>query len=518
MSCSTGLSAEIWIIDDPPDTLRELRQTLVHRGYQVKNQPARSAVLEDCLAADAAPGNCPDLLLLGPGLVQGSAKAWCQKLRQWGGGALLWMAVGDGGSPQRRIEVFRSGGADYLEYPLHVAEAIVRIERQLMLRLQRSELQAQVARLQQEMVDYRRVELEMQLFLALTQAITEATEIEQAFHAVLDCVYRAIGWDYGEIWMPDVTGRHLVMTRSHYAATDQALEEFDQASQTFFFERDRGVVGRVWETGRPLWIEDATHMRDGFFVRRPLAVAAGLRANLSVPIAMNGQILAVLCLFHRVAIPFDGRLIKLMGAVAAQMGVLLQRKKVELDLRRANLQLELLAKLDGLTQIPNRRCFDHYLLREWQRLAEHHQSIGVGLCDVDHFKQYNDAYGHQAGDECLIQVARALSAVMSESANLVARYGGEEFVVILSDTNPEQMAAIAQAIQAAIARLAIDHAKSSVGPHITLSMGFAIAQPHRPNSSPEDLLRLADQALYAAKHGGRNQYRFLVATDCEARA
>ncbi|HEY9689314.1 MAG TPA: diguanylate cyclase, partial [Coleofasciculaceae cyanobacterium] len=468
-----------------------MRQTLVRRGYQVKTHPGRSSVLDDLPAVDSDLGSRPDLLLLGPGLFQDSAAVWCQKLRQLGNEALLWIAVGNGNQPQQRIEVFRSGGADYLEHPLHVAEAIVRIERQLTLHLQRSELQTQVNRLQQEMLDYRRVELEMQLFLALTQAITEATEIEQAFHSVLDCVYRAIGWDYGEIWMPDVTGHHLILARSHYATSDPALQQFDHASQSLHFERDRGVVGRVWETGRPLWIEDATQMYDSFFVRQPLVLAAGLRANLSVPIVVNGQILAVLCLFHRVAIPFDGRLIKLMGAVAAQMGVLLQRKKVELDLRRANLQLEVLAKLDGLTQIPNRRCFDGYLLREWGRLAEHSQWIGVGLCDVDHFKQYNDAYGHQAGDECLIQVARALSAVMSESANLVARYGGEEFVVILSDTNPEQMEAIAQAIQAAIARLAIDHIKSSVSQHITLSMGFAIAQPHQPNSSPDDLLRLA---------------------------
>ena len=513
MPCSTGLSAEIWIVDDHPDTLRDLRQTLVRRGYQVKTQLGQWSVLDELRGTDSNLGNRPDLLLLGPGVIQASAAVWCQKLRQLGTAALLWIAVGHGNNPQQRIEVFRSGGADYLEHPLHVAEAIVRIERQLTLHLQRSELQTRVEQLQQEMLDYQRVELEMQLFLALTQAITEATEIEQAFHSVLDCVYRAIGWDYGEIWMPDTAGRHLIMARSHYTADNNTLQQFDHASQSLHFERNQGVVGRVWETGRPLWIEDTAQMHDGFFVRQPLVLAAGLRANLSVPITVNGQIMAVLCLFHRIAIPFDGRLIKLMGAVASQMGVLLQRKKVELDLRRANLQLEVLAKLDGLTQIPNRRCFDSYLLREWQRLAEHHQWIGVGLCDVDHFKQYNDAYGHQAGDECLIQVARALSAVVSESANLVARYGGEEFVVILSDTSVEQIEAIAQAIQQAIAQLAIDHAKSSVSQYVTLSMGFAIAQPHQPTSSPDELLRLADQALYAAKHSGRNQYRLAAAGD-----
>jgi len=509
MSFCSGLSAAIWIVDEHPEPLRELCQTLTHRGYQVRFQTGHSALSSVLHNGSQHPQFQPlDLLVIGPGLWPNlTTGIWGPALQRLGNLGCPWVAIGQVSQPEQRIALFRLGGADYLECPLHLHEAIVRLERQLILQRQRAELQTQIQQLQRDMRDYHRVEMEMQLLLALTQAITEATEIEGAFHAVLDCVYHTIGWDYGEIWMPDPNRNHLAMTRSHYAISDLALSEFDDASQSFVFERDHGVVGRVWQTGRPLWIEDATKIQDAFFVRQELVLRAGLRTNLSVPIIANGQILAVLCLFHRVAMPCDGRLIKLMGAVAAQMGVLLQRKKAELELRRANLQLEVLAKLDGLTQIPNRRCFDHYLLREWQRLAQNRCLIGVGLCDVDHFKQYNDAYGHQAGDECLVQVARALSHAVSESANLVARYGGEEFAIVFSDTNLEQVKAIAHTIQQAIAQLALAHAQSSVSEHITLSMGFAIASPHLPDSSPDELLRWADQALYQAKYAGRNQFR-----------
>ncbi len=198
----------------------------------------------------------------------------------------------------------------------------------------------------------------------------------------------------------------------------------------------------------------------------------------------------------------------------AYYGVVLDvsdRKKTELalqaaeyNLRIANEELEKLVNLDGLTQIANRRCFDNRLEQEWQRLYREQQPLSLLLFDVDYFKRYNDFYGHQLGDECLIKLAQAVQQIVSRSADLVARYGGEEFVVILPNTNSEGAMAIAQQIHAAIQDLAIPHQASKVSNTVTISLGITSLIP-TADLSTIDMIEQADQALYRAKQQGRNQ-------------
>ena len=183
-----------------------------------------------------------------------------------------------------------------------------------------------------------------------------------------------------------------------------------------------------------------------------------------------------------------------------------ERQRIEAKLVTANLELERLATSDGLTQVANRRCFDTTITREWQRLAQENCPLSLVLCDVDYFKRFNDRYGHQAGDDCLIRVARSLQEATRRSTDLVARYGGEEFAVLLPDTDLVMAIEVVDRLREAINRLKIPHEQSDANPWVTVSLGVACQFPSLGNT-PQELIAAADAALYEAKQQGRNTYR-----------
>jgi len=172
-------------------------------------------------------------------------------------------------------------------------------------------------------------------------------------------------------------------------------------------------------------------------------------------------------------------------------------------LDEANRELTRLSAVDGLTGIANRRQFDEFLVREWARGARHTTQVSLLMCDVDFFKQYNDLYGHQAGDECLRAVAQALAACVKRPTDLVARYGGEEFAVILPDTDLHGARQLAEAMRVAVERLALTHGAGQGGV-VTLSIGAACHIPGRDELASVAVLKAADDALYRAKAAGRN--------------
>ncbi|WP_448267348.1 diguanylate cyclase domain-containing protein [Nostoc sp. DSM 114159] len=197
-------------------------------------------------------------------------------------------------------------------------------------------------------------------------------------------------------------------------------------------------------------------------------------------------------------------------AELAQMNVQLQQEIQERELAQHNLQLvnqelERLATTDGLTQVANRWYFNQHLHQEWQRLKREQQPLSLVLFDVDYFKHYNDYYGHQAGDACLVQIAQAAKQIVNRAADLVARYGGEEFVVILPNTDKLGAIAIAERIQRAIRALAIPHERSQVSAIVSVSLGISSLVP-TPERLPDTLITFADRALYAAKQQGRDRY------------
>src|SRR6267154_3536744 len=185
----------------------------------------------------------------------------------------------------------------------------------------------------------------------------------------------------------------------------------------------------------------------------------------------------------------------------------MRAKQLEMsrDLATANRELEKLSRQDGLTGIANRRYFDSYLLIEVRRAVREKTPVSLILSDVDHFKAFNDCYGHQAGDDCLRRVAAALSSAGRRPADLAARYGGEEFAMVLPGTVLEGAVDVAKALSRVIDGLAIPHARSAVDKNVTLSQGIVSLIPENESAS-EDLIQRADQALYMAKQQGRNRY------------
>jgi diguanylate cyclase (GGDEF)-like protein len=173
-------------------------------------------------------------------------------------------------------------------------------------------------------------------------------------------------------------------------------------------------------------------------------------------------------------------------------------------LERANRLLEQLSLTDGLTGVANRRHFDQVLRAEWTRAARDGTSLALALIDIDHFKRYNDTYGHQEGDRCLQRVGAALAGGALRPGDLVARYGGEEFAVIMANTGPAGARIVAERLREAIGALAIPHAASSTSPTLSLSIGVAATVPESLGDA-ETLVEAADRALYEAKGRGRNR-------------
>lgn len=166
-------------------------------------------------------------------------------------------------------------------------------------------------------------------------------------------------------------------------------------------------------------------------------------------------------------------------------------------------ELMKLTSLDGLTKINNRRGFDNYLASEWNRALREQTSLALILCDIDYFKSFNDAYGHQAGDDCLISVAIVLESFARRAGDFAARYGGEEFAIILPNTEIEEAEKIAEQIRLAILDLKIPHSGSRVNKYISMSFGISAMTPG-PDQQPSMLISEADRALYQSKLEGRN--------------
>lgn len=186
--------------------------------------------------------------------------------------------------------------------------------------------------------------------------------------------------------------------------------------------------------------------------------------------------------------------------------VLQARVKTHLTLSRHKNLLQVLADKDGLTEVYNRRYFENQARVELKRHYRQQQALTLALLDIDHFKTYNDAYGHLQGDICLREVAQAVDAGSRRPGEFVARYGGEEFVVVLPNTNAHNAKKYGRWICAQVLSLAIPHAHSATLPFITVSAGIATVVPNA-NTTLENLIITADSALYLAKESGRNQFK-----------
>ncbi len=181
-----------------------------------------------------------------------------------------------------------------------------------------------------------------------------------------------------------------------------------------------------------------------------------------------------------------------------------QNEELAEKLAQSNAKLTQLADMDALTQIYNRRSMDRCLLAEWERHYRNQKPLSLLFIDIDQFKQYNDAYGHEGGDQCLVKVAQVISANAQRASDMATRFGGEEFAVILPETEPDAALHIAQKMSADLRALCIPHPSSGISECVTMSIGVATMIPQEP-ANAELLLAAADKALYQAKERGRDR-------------
>jgi diguanylate cyclase (GGDEF)-like protein len=220
------------------------------------------------------------------------------------------------------------------------------------------------------------------------------------------------------------------------------------------------------------------------------------------PFLLEGGVLCLLALFisrviylSQVSQFLDQRLINLQNS---------ELQRTNTRLAESNSLLERLSFLDGLTGVPNRRYFDEYLNREWLRSRRDEQKLTLMMADIDLFKKFNDNYGHQAGDDCLRQVATGLQECLRRPGDLVARYGGEEFAIILPNTDLRGAGKVAERLLKCVRSQNIPHEQWDPG-LVTISLGVATIQP-QPGQEAEAIIKAADQALYQAKSGGRDRW------------
>lgn len=236
--------------------------------------------------------------------------------------------------------------------------------------------------------------------------------------------------------------------------------------------------------------------------------AFGVKALVIIPIIHGDEIWGFLMLHQcNHARKWQLTEVEFMEQLGTQVGIAIYQAELYQQLTQANIELQYLALIDGLTKVANRRRFDQYLSQEGLRMAREKAPLSLILCDIDFFKAYNDTYGHLAGDACLQKVAKALRNVIKRPADLVARYGGEEFALVLPQTDAKGAMYLAENVRSHLRALQLPHDSSLVNPYVTLSMGVASVIPQL-NFDPAYLIALADHGLYQAKSQGRDRYVF----------
>ncbi len=240
-------------------------------------------------------------------------------------------------------------------------------------------------------------------------------------------------------------------------------------------------------------------------------VSEGIRSSLTCPLFTMGDPLGFLFFSSQQKRAFSDIHIRFFQQIARHLSHAIEKSRLYSDLlktqenlEKANEELEALATQDGLTGLTNRRTLDIRLEEEWRRCIRSRTPLSLMMIDIDHFKLYNDTYGHQEGDDCLKRVAEELGLSFQRSGECTARYGGEEFVVVLPDTSAEDAIRAAHRFIERLESLRIPHEKSPVGPWVTATVGIATERPSTgvPLTS---LLLHADRALYRAKNAGRNR-------------
>lgn len=444
------------MVDDLPANLRTLSHLLKNQGYQV------TSVADGEIALEVIQSELPDLILLDVMLPVIDGYKVCRILKTNSKTSHIPVIFLSGlDSEYDKLQAFKVGAIDYITKPFFVEEVIARIETQLNCFQKQRELEKII----EEQVKERLLAEEKlnQSRALLSSVLNSSADGVAAFQSIRDSTGQIIDFR----WLVVNPVAAMMVGKTSDSLLNQPLYEYHPG---YVFD---GLFDLFLQVVESCIVLEKEHYCD------------------------SGQFQEW---FHIVAV-------KLGDGFAMTFRDITERKNMEIALKKANRELKHQANVDSLTQIANRRYFDEYLAQEWARCAREQQELAVILCDVDHFKAYNDTYGHQAGDECLIKVAQGMKFIIKRPGDLVFRYGGEEFAFILPNTDKEGALALAESIRQKIKLLKIAHDRSTVSNYVTLSLGVACIIPH-PSSSPESLIANADLALYEAKSSGRDRVAF----------
>ncbi len=503
--------AKILIVDDVPDHLLLLCTLLEEQGYRVYLACEGASILKKVDNLQ------PDLILLDICLSEMDGYQICYHLKNNSNTQdipiIFISALED---IKNKIKGFKMGGADYITKPFQVEEVIARIENQLIIQQQKNELNI----LQKELLEKNKIlerkNSHLELLLQLIKVMNSAEMIDDAIAEVLKQVCQVINWSYGEAWTLNSEKTTLERSNSWYAHCP-ILGNFDHQVKTELSVIQKEFVENIAVSKKIIWLSNFEQLHSLQFSKSPVLLQkamqlAGLHRMLGIPITFQKNVLAVLIFLDSsdcdqrgasfTIFPQDG--LVLIQSIADQLGALMQRLYTEVELKKANEELQKLVSYDSLTVIANRRRFDEYLDEQWRQGKRDRGELSLILCDLDCFKLYNDNLGHQAGDKCLQAVASMIKQVVKRPMDLVARYGGEELAVIVPYTSQIGALQLAEKIREAVKGLQIPHPNSPVSYYVTVSVGVSSLIP-RDNCSQKLLIKLADEALYQAKEMGRDR-------------
>ncbi|MER7278868.1 diguanylate cyclase [Dactylosporangium sp. NPDC000244] len=346
--------------------------------------------------------------------------------------------------------------------------------------------------------------IDLMAVLAASRALSSQTSLDRLRDQVAEVLSAMTGASAVRLllWDPDARAWRLSTDAGEQSLEDAGAAGLLPVTAVRYADRVR----------EPLVVADAC--RDGRFARDPYLTGLDACSLMVLPVVVHGQPRAMLVLENRLSRgAFTGDRLDAVDLIAGQLAVSLDNALLYASLERkvaertealeaANERLALLSITDPLTGLANRRKFTDGLGEEWRRAARNHGTLAVAMIDIDHFKLYNDHFGHPGGDACLRKVAGALRRTV-RATDLVARLGGEEFAVVLPDTDLTCACVAAERLRAAIEELGEPHLRTGPGV-VTVSVGVAAARPGG-EGEPEELVEAADVALYEAKREGRNR-------------
>ncbi len=443
------IANNILIVDDQIPNLRVLTAMLKEKNYQVRKATDGETAIE---AVEIEP---PDLIILDIKMPGMDGYEVCQSLKLNDATKdIPIIFISALNEVFDKVKAFDVGGIDYITKPFQEEEVLARIKSQLTIKQQQRLLEKEKERLKQEIEKRKEIEASLYQSRALISSIVNNS-------------------------LDGVAALEAVRNPRTGNIEDFRCLIVNPIMAKIFNQQSEDLIGKL------VFKRFINKVELNSFDDFVGVVETGISLQKDFSYEYKGEKRWYSCIA-----------VKLTDGFSVTVRDITERKKQELELNN-------FASIDSLTGISNRRIFDQTLTKEWQTCQREKQLLALIIMDIDYFKKYNDYYGHQKGDNCLILVAQATSKVLKRPRDLVARYGGEEFAIILPNTDRKGAMTIADMIQQQIKELAIPHERSEVSPFVSVSLGISCVIP-TAESSLNTLVDMSDRAMYTAKHQGRN--------------